>query len=611
MQLRSISAGSSPVLSFICLGILALATTENQAIAQQGSECLACHTGLPATEHNLITEDTTDQASTCDYSSADLFDGWGWNPVTLESCPPLEDTIIDAELSACDYSNANQYDGWGWNPELLESCPPLEPEDPHSAFPVCSAQFFDSDGDGFGWENEASCIVTADSAPPPVFTNRETGNEVDLVRAHWDPNTDIANRNIQCDLHYYDSYEGRYIQEFYAYDYGSAIPNTTYPGYQFRHQPLPPTRPFNGWIEKPFIISEGQRSSANFSLAPDWTVDDGRYIGPTILQTPYIELVTRPNNSKAIRHWINRDDTTALDLQFVSTQVRRDGYYECRDTAGRDFEPTGAPGVPTTSPVTVSELVFSATPNPQQQDPQSIVNLETGQPVPLTKAYWNYNADIAVKDIFCEAYFWEEGDEYFEGGYMPLAILVDYRFPRHFTNTGSRLFYWEQFPDDDSPQSFIVNNGVLSNGDGGTLELSAIFNSEYVEVSGNTTTFWSSSEEFTECSGMAPTGTAPVVTDNNVCDYSSASRFNGWGWNPVTMESCPPIEESNTTPADHCDYSSATSQGGWGWNPMTMQSCPPLDQPDSSNSNCDYTDAARNDGWGWDPVAQASCSPRI
>ncbi len=54
-----------------------------------------------------------------------------------------------------------------------------------------------------------------------------------------------------------------------------------------------------------------------------------------------------------------------------------------------------------------------------------------------------------------------------------------------------------------------------------------------------------------------------------------------------------------------CDYTDADSNGGWGWNPYTGSSCPPVDVVD----NCDYSDADINNGWGWDPVLDTSCPP--
>lgn len=66
----------------------------------------------------------------------------------------------------------------------------------------------------------------------------------------------------------------------------------------------------------------------------------------------------------------------------------------------------------------------------------------------------------------------------------------------------------------------------------------------------------------------------PPITGDADCDYNNAAINNGWGWNPISGDSCPPL---NTPVAiDNCDYSNAAIQDGWGWNPVTLDSCPPL-----------------------------------
>ncbi len=61
----------------------------------------------------------------CDYSAADLNNGWGWNETTYQSCEPLQDHPTDAS-DDCDYSSADVNGGWGWNETTYESCPPLQ-----------------------------------------------------------------------------------------------------------------------------------------------------------------------------------------------------------------------------------------------------------------------------------------------------------------------------------------------------------------------------------------------------------------------------------------------------------------------------------------------------
>jgi len=114
-----------------------------------------------------------DDTGACDYSNASLYNGWGWNAVTMESCPPLDDT------GTCDYSNASQFNGWGWNPVTMQSCPPL-----------C----VDTDGDGWGWNGSTSCVITTDTSTiyDPVL--KET---VDLQRLNWQT-TQIIEKNINC-----------------------------------------------------------------------------------------------------------------------------------------------------------------------------------------------------------------------------------------------------------------------------------------------------------------------------------------------------------------------------------------------------------------------------
>jgi len=522
---------------------------------------------------NVIPEESGNEApvsNACDYSSAALFNGWGWNPITRQSCAPLP-AAADPVASTCDYSNANLYNGWGWDPVARASCPPVEDPDPHADFPICSATLFDADGDGFGWENQASCIVTSASTPPPVFTNTETGNQVDLVRAYWDGNTDLANKVIQCDLFYYDSYNNQYQKEPVPFRAGASLNNQVFPSYRFHHLALPPDAPYQGWIAKVEYVNGSNITPTVFGAVPNWTTDDGRYIGPTVLQSPYIEKITRNNGSRGIRTWHNRRFDTALNLQFSGNRVQNDGYFECFDISGRDLEPTGRIGGGTSSPAVLSNLTFSTERGTLPEDPSTIISARTGDLIPgLKKAYWNYNADLAGKSVECSDYLYDPS-LFPSGEFFPLGGLTNHHFPYHFTNSGNRLYYSEsQLRNHNS--SFLLENGVLQNPDDDLYFTNLLFASDYVQVVGNATRFWINSSEYTECDGIKPTGTAPVVVDRNQCDYSNATQFNGWGWNPVTRQSCAPVTQPVPS---NCDYSNAAVFNGWGWNPVTRQSCPP------------------------------------
>ncbi len=56
------------------------------------------------------------------------------------------------------------------------------------------------------------------------------------------------------------------------------------------------------------------------------------------------------------------------------------------------------------------------------------------------------------------------------------------------------------------------------------------------------------------------------------CDYSQATvgSNNGFGYNTVTGQSCPPIAGTGYTPADECR---GWRSDGWGWNAFRQESC--------------------------------------
>jgi hypothetical protein len=96
---------------------------------------------------------------------------------------------------------------------------------------------------------------------------------------------------------------------------------------------------------------------------------------------------------------------------------------------------------------------------------------------------------------------------------------------------------------------------------------------------------------------------------NSSCDYSDAASNGGWGWNAMTSQSCPPLENvSNPLPAAQCID---TDGDGWGWD--GSRTCiPTAGNPATGtgvDSNCDYSDAASNGGWGWNATTSQSCAP--
>lgn len=81
---------------------------------------------------------------------------------------------------------------------------------------TCESVAADPDGDGYGWQfldnMWDSCIVTDETEPAPVIINPQTGVAVDLQRAYWNPNKDIANRQIQCNFFMFDRETQSFIE---------------------------------------------------------------------------------------------------------------------------------------------------------------------------------------------------------------------------------------------------------------------------------------------------------------------------------------------------------------------------------------------------------------
>ncbi len=405
-----------------------------------------------------------------------------------------------------------------------------------------------------------------------------------------------------------------YRTEDFPFRSGAGINNQVFPSYRFDHLALPSEPPYLGWIRDVSIIDNGEPVPTPLTIDPYWTTDDGRYIGPTVLQEPYLELVTRNNGVKAVRAWVNSRQQTALDLYNTGNRVRRDGYFECYDINGRDLQPSGVVGGETTSPAVKADFVFTTLPSPSQPELPALQDPVTGESVVLEKAYWDYNNDLAGRQALCLTF--QIDDEGQISAYGPVGA---YEFPFHYTNSGNRIHYRDAGgPPPGRAGSFIVEDGVLRNPDGSDLYDSVLFSSDYVQMLDEGIRIWRSSDEFKWCYNTQPTGTAPEVTDNDQCNYGTANQHDGWGWNPVTRTSCPPLAPNSgntTTPeSSGCDYSNAGADG-WGWNPTTRTSCPPLpqtaDTPPTDNElgNCDYSNAG-SDGWGWDPVSRTSCAPR-
>ena len=189
--------------------------------------------------------------------------------------------------------------------------------------PVCTHQYYDADGDGFGWQNEASCLITPGSEPPPDFINKFTGEPVTLVRPYWDGNTDIANRSIRCDRYDYQQASGEYLRPVDPATFN------TLPDLILTHQSISTARKYTpfigtdqdqqhyGWYALTRESVQLQNdASLQTSTMPLWRTNDGLYESPELLQSPYVEIVNS-QGAKAIRIWFNEGDRFNTAYEFI------------------------------------------------------------------------------------------------------------------------------------------------------------------------------------------------------------------------------------------------------------------------------------------------------
>ena len=118
----------------------------------------------------------------------------------------------------------------------------------------------------------AALAQTANTTP---VTNRQTGEQVALVRAYWNANVDIANRTIACDHFVFNEQTLSYEETTSAI--GSPQQFFLEPAGAFTHSPLP-----GGTVTG---------TAATYRRA-NWAVDDGVYSGIAPLEhSEFIEPV--------------------------------------------------------------------------------------------------------------------------------------------------------------------------------------------------------------------------------------------------------------------------------------------------------------------------------
>ena len=182
---------------------------------------------------------------------------------------------------------------------VVASCGSITPSAFAQVDPVCREVAADPDGDGFGWQDNASCIITMESEPAPTIINRETNELVNLTRAYWNPPVDLYNKTVFCVNNIYSSRAGAYVAD-------NDPSRETHYTFHYTHFPLTTEAPFTGIVQSEHFVTAGPVSELYYEESfTSWSMDNGIYTGGApFTQSPYVEIVTEPStNEKAIRTW--------------------------------------------------------------------------------------------------------------------------------------------------------------------------------------------------------------------------------------------------------------------------------------------------------------------
>lgn len=284
--------------------------------------------------------------------------------------------------------------------------------------PTCNTVASDADGDGFGWEliqktqgngEYSSCRVTEESTQAPAVTNRQTGAAVNLVRAYWDANNDIADRRIQCEYYEYNQSTAIYEKNDRTINDAALwhLKDTLY-----LHEPLSSELPRMSTMYRFPVDQLNSNSSVNdiatsdplweqnlLGMVPLWTVNDGIYYGASPLRfSPYVEIIDHgAGTTNAVRIW---------NEGGANTDTAANDYYACHSLDGNALAPTGTPGVAIDSFITLDDSVLVSMPFSQPAS-NDYINKETGQLVEFTNGRWNYNKQIAMRNFRCLQHEWE------------------------------------------------------------------------------------------------------------------------------------------------------------------------------------------------------------
>jgi len=348
----------------------------------------------------------------------------------------------------------------------------------------------------------------------PVVVNQQTGEQVELTRAYWNANVDIAERSIKCD-HFQFNGESAFYEPLTGFGHPGSF--YIFEDDVFVHAPLLDTQEGN-------YVTHDVRAGFRFA---SWNVQDGIYSGVTPFDShEYLEFVNYDTGSGLTNQASNNN---AIRVWHRSTDISPSTYSVCFDQSGESFLPTGSADIGNTNLLVLDELADFSVQFPRPLDANSEVPVvyRDGEKVTFVRGEWDYNEQLATETVRClEA----------QTGGPPL-----FSSDAHLAYLGGDSVYAHVAVRNDLEDRLYTNSSSISN-----VNLVSMLNfgsDRYMELTETGFNLYVTSTRFFNCTAPAPKRVLALMPDS--CDYSTADQFDDWGWNPITQQACPPLNTIN------------------------------------------------------------------
>ena len=336
----------------------------------------------------------------------------------------------------------------------------------------------------------------------PVVVNPQTGAQVTLTRGYWNANVDIAYRSIKCD--YFRFNVDSAVYEFYL-------------AHEYMHAPFLSTSVGN------YVITDD--SSPGFS---SWTVQDGIYRGLAAFDShEYVELVNYETGSGVT---IQDANNNAIRIWHIATNFSLPAYSVCFDKSGMSFMPTGSADIGNTNLVDLDELEDFSFQFPQPLDANHEVPViyRDGERVTFVRGEWNYNKQLATNTVLCT----ENLPPYNGIGSRETPIVLMQEYLAYFG--GDSIYLHETHSDFDAIDRYTYSRSTSNINLGGLG-----FSDGFMELTETGFNIHVTTSRYFSCTAPTPKRVLALMPDS--CDYGTADQFDGWGWNPITQQGCPPL----------------------------------------------------------------------